>query len=765
VSGRAQRVLLALLAALLAGTVAAAGGQARREPRSSCASPPSDPGYAASVNAALASRQDVWGDELLRTPGGPTYAAARRYLRPLMLVGPPAGKSPHRLTDSGVYYLAFGRPEGDGGADDVDLHVADGSQIVSRFVRGPSLTVDAGAAGELYGSCLTRLHPAELAGGYLPILRTSYVGADGVRYRQESFATRIPQTGSLVSFVRVTAGRGGHVGFTASIKGLRRVGNQLRLGRRAVLVFGTGATVRGRTVSYRGGRTAYAAWISKPSLTKPFRLDASAFARARHSVAVYWARRLAAGATLTVPDRVVMHAERNLLIQNLSHAWRYSLANPYARFSWELLDVAEVMGEYGFTGAERAIVAKSFSRGSVFPNRSDGERMTATADYYRRSGDARFVRAVTPALQAALSGFEFQLAASPNGLLLPERYGVDVSRAIYGLHDQALALQGLRSMAGVWTQVGDPGLAARATSAANRLEAGLRTAVRSSQYPLSDGSLFVPISLYDPNEHPFGAVTDSLEGSYWNLVMPYALASGLFRPGSPEALGLLRYIQAHGSRLLGLVRFRAYTNSGKPGYRAPGVDDVYGMNLARFLADNEQPDQLILSLYGKLGADMTPRTFVSGEGSTVGPVEGEYYRSMFRPPNSVNNSFFLETLRLLLVHETRDALGTPNGLELAYSTPRRWLLSGRKIAVTRARTSFGPLSYTLRAGHGSVHVRLAVPPGLGAAALKLRLRLPNGERIARVTLGGRSFERFDAATETIDLTGLRGRINLTAVTS
>jgi hypothetical protein len=46
--------------------------------------------------------------------------------------------------------------------------------------------------------------------------------------------------------------------------------------------------------------------------------------------------------------------------------------------------------------------------------------------------------------------------------------------------------------------------------------------------------------------------------------------------------------------------------------------------------------------------------------------------------------------------------------------------------------------------------------------LKLRLRLPNGERITSVTVGGRAFTRFDAASETIDLTGLRGRVNLVA---
>ena len=773
-NGRAHRVGIALLAVALAGTVAAAGGQARRAEVPSCPPLPHDYAYDSAVQAALSARSDLWGNQLLSTPGGPTYAGARRFLHPLMLVGPPAGKDPHRLTDSGIYYLAFGRPDDNAGARAVDLHVADGSQIVSRRVRGPSLSVDVGLrATERYGSCLARLAPAKLGGGYLPILKTSYRDATGVRYSQESFATQIPQTGRLVSFIRVTIDprHSGHprarVRFTASLKGLHRAGNQLRHGRKTALVFSQGARrVRDGSVTYStvGGRkrTVYAAWISKPSLTKPFRLDATSYRRARHSVALYWTRRLASGAHFTVPDRVVMNAERNLLIQNIAHAWRYSLGNPYERFSWELIDVAEVMGEYGFTGVERAIASKSIHRGSFFPNRADGLRLSVTADYFRRTGDARFVRRVNPYLQGALGRFELQLANSKTGLLDPERYGMDISAEVYGLHDQALVLQGLRAMAGVWTRVGRADLAARATHDAAQLEAGLRSAVQSAERALPDGSLFVPVPLLDGSQQPYGSVTDSLAGSYWNLVMPYALASGVFQPGSREATGLFRYLQNHGSRLLGLVRFRAFGESGKPGYRTPGVDDVYGLSAARFLADNGQADQLILSLYGKLGADMTQGTFVSGEGSTVGPVQGEYYRSMFRPPNSVNNAFFLETLRLMLVHETRDATGTPNGLELGYSTPRRWLLGGKLVSARGMRTSFGPLSYTLRARRGSVTARLTVPRRLGSATLKLRLRLPLGERITSVTVGGRAFARFDAASQTVDLTGLHGHVNLVA---
>ena len=485
-----------------------------------------------------------------------------------------------------------------------------------------------------------------------------------------------PGSAPLVSFVRVTVDpRGAHV-----------VSARVRFSARG----------RSLTFSTPGSkpRIVYVAW---PSGALPYRVDRAAYRRARRSVAAYWNRRLAAGAQLVVPEKRVDNAERNLLIQNLVHSWRYSLGNRYERFSWELVDVAEVMGAYGFTGTERAIVEQAFRSSTFFPNRAAGEELAGTADYYRRTADASLVEEATPALRDDLDEFEYELDTDGSGLLFREPFGVDIPTLVYGLHDQALVLQGLRSMAGVWAVTGHTLLSTRATLLAGRLDAGLRAAVGAADSWLPDGSLFVPVTLLDGQPQPFDSLTGSRDGSYWNLVMPYALASGLFAPGSPEAQGVLDYLLGHGSRLLGLVRFRAFNESGKPGYRTPGSDDVYGMNVARFLADEDQPDQLVLSLYGKLAAGMTPNTFVSGEGSTISPADGEYYRSMFRPPNAPNNTFFLETLRLLLVHETRDALGSPNGLQLAFATPRAWLAPGKRIAVRRVLTSFGPLSYTLDA--------------------------------------------------------------------
>ena len=143
--------------------------------------------------------------------------------------------------------------------------------------------------------------------------------------------------------------------------------------------------------------------------------------------------------------------------------------------------------------------------------------------------------------------------------------------------------------------------------------------------------------------------------------MPYALASGIFAPGSPEATGALKYMLRHGSRLLGVVRAGAYALYEQPVFPVSGTDQVYGTNVARFLADGDAADQLVLSLYGSLAVAMTPDTFVSGEAASVAPLRGSHYRSMYLPPNGASNAAFLETLRSLLVHETRDAEGAPTG--------------------------------------------------------------------------------------------------------
>jgi hypothetical protein len=764
-------MLLAGVACALAASASAGEGAARVTIRetATCPSATLSPAYAREVMHALRAKEDLWGNELLAAPNGPTYEGARRYLKPLLRAKAAKGAP---LTSTGVYYVPFSGPVGVQGADSMALHVADGSEILSQRSSGRSLTVSVGPAGrEVYGSCFARLAPPHLADGYLPILETTYFDAQGVRFRQESFATRIPQTRSLVSFVALSVdAEGSRAGtvlrLTSSQAGLTRKGRALVKGGDTYLAFSAGGSVDGSTVTYRApagtSRTVYVVYLNAPAAARAITVDRATYESARAALARYWKRRVAEGMTIDVPEKVVMDAERSLLIQNLALAWRYSVGNPYQQFSFpEGVDVAEVMTARGFHDVARAILLESFMTPLTrYPNWKMGQKLVGSALYYRLSRDRSYVELVTPLLRAYVAELGRQIRANPRGILDRERFSSDIKDSVYGLHTQAVVWQGLRSMASVWAVTGHDSLATEARSLAVRLGTGLRTAVRASQRKLADGSLFVPARLFDP-EKPYESVIESRSGGYWNLVAPYAFASGLFPPGSPQANGVLRYMLLHGSRLLGLVRAGAYSLYGlSPVYPISGVNPVYGLNIARFLADNDRPDQLVLSLYGQLAAGMAPGTFVSGEGLSVAPLHHESYRSMYLPPNGASNGSFLETLRLVLVHEPRNREGEPRGIELAYATPRAWLMPGKRIVVRRAPTSFGPISFSIQSSDDGIHVTIDPPKRSSLATLSLRLRLPRGKRIGAVTLDGRPYNRVDARGETIDLSGRTGRLEL-----
>jgi hypothetical protein len=646
-----------------------------------CHIPPS--ASAVEVQRALRSGPDLWGDRLLRAPGGPTLAGARRFLPPLRYAQARGGA---KLTASGVYYVPFAGQAPPQGVSVPALHVADGSRIYAASVLGPSLAVF--VAGRPFASCTARL-----ADGWLPVLRTRDAG-----FAQESFTAVVPGTQRTATFVRVDGD--GPIRFTLG----------------------------GQTLSFARG-PAYVEWprAARARATTPAMYEA-----ARAALAAYWQERLATGARIEVPEPYVENALRALLVQNLELTWRYSVGNAYGEFSFpESVDGAEVMAEYGFSSVARSMLRTSFTRAPrPYPQWKMGERLLASALYARLYPDDPFLVQATPVLGRYVASLERALGS--NGLLARERYSSDIPDSVYGLHGQAVVWQGLRELAVEWERHGRAALAARARLLAERLGSGLRRAVGRSQRRLPDGSLFVPMRLLD-DERPYASVVETRSGSYWNLVAPYALASGLLDRRREE--GALRYLLRHGSRLLGLVRAGGYALYGRSApFPTSGTDEVYGLNASRFLASVDEPDQLVLSLYGHLAAGMTPNTFVSGEAASVAPLGGRRERSMYLPPNSVSNAALLETVRLMLVQEH------DGGLRLAYATPRAWLRPGKEIAVANLPTSFGPLSYTLSARRGSVHVTVDVPSVRRPATLRLRLRLPH-------------------ATRTIDLSGRKGRVD------
>jgi hypothetical protein len=734
---------LAVVAALATQPPAAAGDE-------SCASGTRAPARTTAVlRSALASSRDVLGERLLASPAGPTYDGVRRLLPNLWYA---RGHGGGALTRSGAYYLTFAYPGSLYGEKAFGLHVADGSEILVRRTDGPALRVLVGRRPELYGSCLSRLGGPQLADGWLPILRTTYVDADGVRYAQESFVGRLPGVAPVVSLVRLAvdtrpSGRPALVRFVASP------------GERRLLVPGPGGKRAGNELRYRVDGTAVidVGWLHRPAAGVA--IDENAYLAARSAIQELWRQQLAHATTFVLPERRVADAYRSALVQQRILTWRYSVGNPYEELSFaEALDAATVIGRLGLGDVSEAILRFAARRLPVRYSSWRAGALLGAAAAETQLGEP-LPQPVERTLERALHRLESQVfRRGGSGLLDREAFSSDVRRRVVGLHGQAVAWQGLLWMSRAWSRQERPRLAARAARVATRLERALRAAIAASERRLPDGSLFVPAALLD-GDRPFDRVTASRDGSYWNLVLPYALASGILPADGPRAQGIWRYLQLHGARLLGLVRAdaaRLYQDDTHP---ASGFDQVYGLEMARFLADADLPDQLVLSLYGTLAGAMTRNTFVAGEAGTVVPLHGDRLGSMYLPPNAGTSTAFLETLRLALVHERRGSRGEPIGLDLAFATPRAWLSDGRTIRALQAPTSFGPVSYVIRRRGDAVQVDLDAP---AAPDLRLRLRLPRGLRIERVETAGRRLT-FDPVSGTIRLpSGARGALRLVA---
>jgi hypothetical protein len=141
------------------------------------------------------------------------------------------------------------------------------------------------------------------------------------------------------------------------------------------------------------------------------------------------------------------------------------------------------------------------------------------------------------------------------------------------------------------------------------------------------------------------------------------------------------------------------------------------------------------------------------------PVGTAYYRTMYMPPNLGANSSFLETLKLLLVHERRGPRGAPRGLDLAFATPRAWLANGATIDVKRVRTSFGPLTFALQRTGKTIHIDVSNPKAPEPA--RLRLRLPSGLQLLQVRRGTTRLH-VDRRTATVTLPAHAGLLHLVA---
>ena len=127
-------------------------------------------------------------------------------------------------------------------------------------------------------------------------------------------------------------------------------------------------------------------------------------------------------------------------------------------------------------------------------------------------------------------------------------------------------------------------------------------------------------------------------------------------------------------------------------------------------------------------------------------------------PDNGTAGWFMENFRNMLVMELDGELWIARG------TPRVWLEQGKKITVRNAPTYFGDLAYEIVSDvhNGKITATIEIPNRKPPKSIVVRFRHPNAAPIKSVTVNGQPWAGFDKDKEAIELTGMQGKVVVTA---
>ena len=744
---------------------------------------------------------DLWGEAALKQPGGPTYQSFAGLVPPLRYVD--ANFQCYPITLSPPSHTVKARLVSNGSAINALARQGNWANEAGRPV-----TFYVGDKHELFGSDLAHLDGPKYADGYLPIVQMGYQ-SQGATWAEEAFASCDPElTDYGVILVKLTLQKASGKNWrtepakdqdpasTKPVAGVEGEENVALLSRpfdekiEARIEGPEMFLYRDRRVTTRGEQSKvmamfYPGWVSNPGrgaiislmkegesaylaiFTQPadasalkFKLTPESYEEQRSKCIKTWNDLLNRGTIVETPEPMVNNAWRALVIGNYElisdDQMRYSQGNSYAkRYIGEGGDAIRATALWGQPDDAKRLMAAQFEytrAGLEFHQAAF--KLQMLAHYFRLTRDAEAVRSMRPMWQKELDVI-LKGRQTANGMFPREKYCGDVDLRVFSLNSNANAWRALRDWSLVLADLGETDAAKKLADTASEYRKVILVAIDEATRRDVDPP-FVPIAL-SGEETPHDPIWGTTIGSYWNLMIEYVLGSGVFTPESQSATDILHYIQQKGGLCMGMLRARA--TPGNFWVAGGRINDLYGMRYALTLLHRDEPDRALVSFYGKLAQGMTRDTFIGCEGSSMGPVD-EFGRQMYLPPNSAANSSFLQQLRYLLVQdEDLNDDGRAETLRLAFATPRAWLADGGRIAVKRAPTEFGEVSFVIESAlkDGHVDVEVDLPTRTAPEKVVLRLRLPDGKKLASTSAG-----KVIADGETIDLSGLSGHVKLVA---
>jgi hypothetical protein len=685
------------------------------------------------LKAALASRGDLWGDQAIQQPGGPSYAFFEKLLPPLRYVNTSYREYP--LVLSAPLAQTNARLISNGSAVNVPTH----PEQDGRWWGYPvGLTFHVGASDEIFGQDHTKLTGPRFDHGYLPIVHTSYK-AEQQQIDEEAF---VPAHGAWADHAAVfvkfsTPQRNCRISAAVdSSTPLHLQGNSLlnAKGQTFVLLddhWQFDEKQKRLTASLDPQHPLMLAVFTTPAEPPA---DVLGYDQLRQDCIDTWEKTLARCAQIDVPEDIVNRAWKSSVIANLMIAggdkMYYSAANAYQDM-WvaENGDSVRAMAAYGLSDTAKAMLSpilQIHQQGLDYHNA--GFKLQLLANMYWLTRDASLIEKYRPLWQPEVD-LILKHRQNENGLLPKEFYCGDITNPVYSLNSNANSWRGLCDIAAALDDAGDHAEAAPIATAAADFHTAILAAIAKSERTDFKPD-FIPVALFG-EEKPYDVLTATKMGTYWELMIPYILGSGIL--DEPRTTAVLDYLQTRGGLCMGMLRIHQHSGLFA---NEDGLDDGYTSRYFQAIAQRDDVDRMLVSFYGKLAQGFTRDTFVGAEGSSLVPLDPGG-RPMYLPPNTTSNAFFMMMLRTLLVQDTViNEPGPSEKLRLLFATPRAWLEDGKTINAENVPTNFGPVSIKAHSdlSHGQVSVEVS-PPQRAPKSTEIRLRLPEKWTITSANIG------------------------------
>ena len=372
---------------------------------------------------------------------------------------------------------------------------------------------------------------------------------------------------------------------------------------------------------------------------RPLRLDlARVYEEERQRCLKSWETLLDGGTQIDTPEPVVNDAWKSVLISLFmvmkGDAMDYSHGNAYERlYQAECGDATRALLLFGHTNdAARAIPSLLHYTRDALKYHNAGFKLQMLSHYYWLTHDMNFLLKVRPEwtdeINKIVGGRE-----KDTGLFPREQYCGDIFTPVYSLHSAGAAWRGLRDFGTIISN--QPALYCAPTMTnspsdllkiASDLRHAILSATGKSEFTNTKPP-FIPVALFG-EEKPYDPLTASTRGSYWDLIAPYMLGSGMFGPGSARERAIVDYLQEHGGVFMGMIRFHQHSGLFA---NEDAVDDLYGLRYTLKLLQLDEPDRALVSFYGKLAHGFTRDTFIGAEGTGLCPLD-EFGRPMYLPP-------------------------------------------------------------------------------------------------------------------------------------